>query len=179
MGAPRLPAILGRKTLDATTQGNLVLALGIGIGVLIAIWLVLTLIGVRVIGSNQVGVVEKWWSTSGSLKDKIIAVDGEAGYQPDVLRAGIHLLSPLLYRVHRYPLVTIPQGQIGYIFARDGRALRPDQTLAEVVECANFQDTRAFLAAGGQKGPQRAILREGTYAFNLAQFIVITEQGAF
>jgi len=30
------------------------------------------------------------------------------------------------------------------------------------------------LQNGGQKGPQRGILREGTYAINLAQFIVIT-----
>ncbi len=34
---------------------------------------------------------------------------------------------------------------------------------------------KAFIEAGGQRGPQRQILREGTYAFNLAQFIVITE----
>ncbi len=165
--------------MDLKALNDLVVPLAVVIGVLVVIWLLIQLIGIRVIGSNQVGVVEKWWSRRGSLKDKIIAVNGEAGFQPDVLRAGIHLLSPVLYRVHRYPLVTIPQGQVGYIFARDGRALRPDQTLAEVVDSANFQDTRAFLAAGGQKGPQRAILREGTYAFNLAQFIVITEQGAF
>jgi hypothetical protein len=30
---------------------------------------------------------------------------------------------------------------------------------------------------GGQKGPQRKILREGTYAINLAQFVVLTQQG--
>jgi len=33
-----------------------------------------------------------------------------------------------------------------------------------------------FLKNGGQRGPQRRILREGTYAFNLVQFIVITEE---
>jgi hypothetical protein len=35
---------------------------------------------------------------------------------------------------------------------------------------------KAFLKNGGQRGPQRRILREGTYAFNLVQFIVITEE---
>lgn len=39
----------------------------------------------------------------------------------------------------------------------------------------NFQDVRAFLANEGQKGPQRMILRFGTYAINIAQFVVITE----
>ena len=38
-----------------------------------------------------------------------------------------------------------------------------------------FQDARDFLLNGGQRGPQRGIIREGTYAFNLAQFIIITE----
>ncbi len=165
--------------MDLSSASGLLAPLAVVAGILVAAWLVFIIVGVRIIGPGQVGVVEKWWSRHGSLKDRIIADKGEAGFQPDVLRAGVHLLSPLIYRVHRYPLVTIPQGQIGYVFARDGRALRPDQTLAEVVECANFQDTRAFLQASGQKGPQRAILREGTYAFNLAQFIVITEQGAF
>jgi uncharacterized membrane protein YqiK len=142
-------------------------------------WFVWKLIGFRIIGSSQVGVVEKWWSPKGSLKDKIIALNGEAGFQPEVLRAGIHLRSPFMYRVHTYPLVTIPQGAIGYVFARDGIALEPQQTLGSVISCDNFQDARGFLMGGGQKGPQRAILREGTYAFNLAQFIVLTNQGAF
>jgi len=142
-------------------------------------WFIWKLLGIRIIGSNQVGVVEKWWSTKGSLRDKIVALQGEAGFQPEVLRAGLHLRSPFMYRVHTYPLVTIPQGAIGYVFARDGVSMLPQQTLGAVVACDNFQDARAFLVAGGQKGPQRSILREGTYAFNLAQFIVLTEQGAF
>jgi uncharacterized membrane protein YqiK len=147
--------------------------------VLFLAWFIWKLIGFRIIGSSQVGVVEKWWSPKGSLKDKIVALNGEAGFQPEVLRAGIHLRSPFMYRVHTYPLVTIPQGAIGYVFARDGIAMEPQQTLGRVVACDNFQDTRGFLTGGGQKGPQRAILREGTYAFNLAQFIVLTNQGAF
>jgi uncharacterized membrane protein YqiK len=36
------------------------------------------------------------------------------------------------------------------------------------------EDVAAFLKAGGQKGPQRMILREGTYALNVAQFAIIT-----
>ena len=70
------------------------------------------------------------------------------------------------------PLVTIPQGEIGYIFARDGQSLPPTQSLASNVRAHDFQDVAAFLRAGGQKGPQRMILREGTYAINLALFVV-------
>lgn len=138
--------------------------------------LIFKILGLRIIGTNEVGVVEKWWSPKGNLKDgKFIALNGEAGFQPDVLRTGIHFKSCLIYKVEKCPLVTIPQGQIGYVFARDGEPLKETQTLGRVVECANYQDTRAFLANGGQKGPQRAILREGTYAFNLSAFVILTE----
>ncbi len=44
----------------------------------------------------------------------------------NVLRGGLHYLMPIQYVVHMAPLVTIPQGKIGYIFARDGRLLDPD-----------------------------------------------------
>ena len=37
----------------------------------------------------------------------------------------------------------------------------------------------AFLNNGGQRGPQRRILREGTYAINLVQFVVITEERVY
>lgn len=143
------------------------------------LWLILKVIGIRVIRSDQIGIVEKWWSPKGSLKDAIIALHGEAGYQPEVLRGGIHFKSPFMYRVKVMPLITIPQGKIGYVFARDGQALPPEQTLGSLVECSNFQDVRAFMANGGQKGPQRAIVREGTYALNLAQFMVITESHVY
>ncbi len=137
--------------------------------------LIFKILGLRVIDSNEVAVIEKWWSMKGSLKDSIIALHGEAGYSPDLLRGGIHFKSVLMYKIHKYPLITIPQGQIAYIFARDGMPLAPTQTLGKVVpEANNFQSVHGFLQNGGQRGPQRGILREGTYAINLAQFIVIT-----
>jgi uncharacterized membrane protein YqiK len=131
---------------------------------------------VRYISNDRLGVQEKLWSTGGSIEEGLIALHGEAGYAPEVLRGGFHFFWPFQYRVHRVPLVTIPQGQIGYVFARDGAALPPTQTLASNEKAADFQDTRGFLEAGGQKGPQRKILREGTYAINLAQFIVLTRE---
>jgi len=137
--------------------------------------LIFKVFGLRVINSNEVAVVEKWWSLKGSLKDAIIALNKEAGYSPDLLRGGIHFKSVFMYKIHRYPLITVPQGQIAYIFARDGQPLSPTQTLGKIIpEANNFQNVRGYLQNGGQRGPQRGILREGTYAINLAQFIVIT-----
>jgi uncharacterized membrane protein YqiK len=109
------------------------------------------------------------------VKAGLIALDGEAGYQPDVLRGGLHFMLPFQYRVHSVQLVTIPQGQMGYVFARDGQPLPPTQTLAMApAGGVDFADAPRFLRSGGQRGPQRAILREGTYAINLGQFVVLT-----
>ncbi len=137
--------------------------------------LVLLLLTVRFIPNNRVGLVEKVFSAKGSLKSGLIALHGEAGFQPEVLRGGIHLLMPFQYRVHTVRLITIPQGKIGYVFARDGVPLDGGQVLGRLTESNNFQDVRAFLKNEGQRGPQRQILREGTYAINLAQFVVITQ----
>ncbi len=149
-----------------------VLETAIALGVLA---FVLFLSGFRYIPNNRVGVVEKRFSAHGSVEHGLIALAGEAGFQPDVLRGGIHYLAPFAYRVHIQPLVTIAQGKIGYVFARDGKPLAPVQALASNVTAKDFLDVKGFLAAGGQRGPQRMILREGTYAINLAQFVVVTD----
>jgi uncharacterized membrane protein YqiK len=151
---------------------------------ILAAWLM-----VRYIPNQQVGVVEKLWSRKGSVPEgRIIALDGEAGYQADLLRGGLHFgLWRWQYRVHKVSLVTIPQGQIGYVYARDGDPLPPSQTLARVAPCNNFQDARAFLGetadterpSAGQRGRQRGVLREGVYAINPALFVVITEDAVY
>jgi len=129
---------------------------------------------VRYIPNTKVAIVEKIFSFKGSIKSGLIALNGEAGFQPQVLRGGWHFFVPFMYNVHIMPLVTIPQGKIGYVFARDGIPLSSTQALAANNKASNFQDVREFITKGGQKGPQRLILREGTYAINLAQFVVIT-----
>jgi uncharacterized membrane protein YqiK len=52
------------------------------------------------------------------LEERIIALNGEAGYQPQVLRGRIHFLSPLMYKIHKGPFVTVPQGEIAYVFQK-------------------------------------------------------------
>ncbi len=147
----------------------------IALGVIV---LLVLLSGIRFIPNNRIGIVEKRFG-SRTLKSGFIALKGEAGYQPNVLRGGLHFLMPIQYRVHIVPLVTIAQGKIGYIFARDGEPLSAMQVLATNVTANDFQNVTAFLNNGGQRGPQRQILREGTYAINLSQFIVITEERVY
>src|SRR5262245_26461825 len=145
----------------------------LGLGVLVVVFL---LAGIRFIPNNKVGIVEMRISPLGSLDKGVIALKGEAGFQPGMLRGGLHYLLPIQYDVHIVPLVTIPQGKIGYVFARDGQLLPPSQALASNATATDFQDVASLLQKGGQRGPQRKISREGTYALNLAQFVVITEE---
>jgi uncharacterized membrane protein YqiK len=164
----------------------------LGLGVLCLVLLALLgseFMGMRYIPNNRVGIIEKLWSRSGSVTEgRFIALGGEAGFQADVLRGGFHFgLWRWQFRIHKLSLVTVPQGKIGYIYARDGEPLQPSQTLGRVVTCNNFQDARAFLgevtgeenAVPGQRGRQRAIMREGVYAINLALFMVITEDTVY
>jgi uncharacterized membrane protein YqiK len=135
----------------------------------------------RYIPNNQVGIVEKLWSPRGSIDSGFIALNGEAGFEPEVLRGGIHVLFPFMYRIHRSDLVTVGQGQIAYVFARDGAPLGASQVLGanDSDDKADFQNARKFLLGGGQKGPQRKILREGTYAINTTQFAIVTEDRVY
>ena len=125
--------------------------------------------------------------SSGSVPEgRIIALNGEAGYQADLLRGGIHFgCGGGSTASTRCALVTVPQGKIGYVYARDGEPLPPSQTLGRVVAVqqlpgrprvpARRRRGRRQRAARGQRGRQRAILREGVYAINPALFVVITE----
>lgn len=155
------------------------LVVGLAVG-LVAFWLCF-----RWIPNDRIGVVEKWWSLAGSVPEgRILALGSEAGYRSDVLRGGLHFgYWRWQYAIHSVPLVTIPEGRIGYVFARDGVPLPPAQTLGRVVGCNNFQDARAFLGGAtggaGQRGRQRAILREGVYAINPTLFTVISDNGVF
>ena len=135
----------------------------------------------RYIPNNQVGIVEKLWTTKGSIQGGFIALHGEAGYEPEVLRGGLHVFFPFMYRIHKSDLVTVGQGKIAYVFARDGAPLGASQVLGanDSEDKSDFQDARRFLLGGGQKGPQRKILREGTYAINTTQFAIITDERVY
>ena len=132
--------------------------LSLGLFVLLFVaWL-----AVRYVPNDCAAIVEKLWSPSGSVPEgRIIALDGEAGYQAELLRGGVHFgYWRGQYRIHKVRLVTIGQGKIGYVYARDGESLTSSQTLARVAPSNNFQDARMFLggdgsasAVKGQRGP--------------------------
>ena len=151
------------------------------LAVLVFLFCLPRLLGIVYIPHTQVGIIEKIWSSKGSLREgQIIARNGEAGFQARFLRGGIHFgLYPWQYRIHKEPLVSVAEGKMAYVYARDGVPLEPIQTLGRNVDSNHFQDAARFLDAQGQRGRQRGILREGVYAINLALFVIITEERVF
>jgi uncharacterized membrane protein YqiK len=155
-------------------------------GILAAVILVILLekmllryfFGTVIVAKDQIGIVNKKWVLMGShrtLPDgAIVALSGEAGLQADTLAPGIHFgLWAWQYSVTLAPFTTIDKNQIGIVEARDGKALSKGRVLAAAVECNSFQNTRAFLANGGERGPQISVIPPGTYRINTAMFTVL------
>lgn len=137
--------------------------------------------GLVIVSETQVGIVVKKFSLKGrSLPaGRLIALEGEAGYQADTLAPGWHWgYFPWQYSVIKEPAIVVPQGEIALLVAADGGSIPPERILAKVVACDNFQDARKFLASGGEKGRQMGFITAGTYRINTALFKVITAANA-
>jgi uncharacterized membrane protein YqiK len=131
------------------------------------------------ISERQVGVIVKKFSTRNLPPGRLIALNGEAGYQADTLAPGLHLgYWRWQYVIHKVPVTMIPQGEIGLIVSAEGAPIPSHRMLGKVVDCDNFQNARKYLVNGGEKGRQLGILTAGTYRINTALFTVITSVNA-
>jgi uncharacterized membrane protein YqiK len=129
------------------------------------------------IDNDSFGVIERRWSLKGAPQNAgFMALQGGAGFLPGTIKGGWHAFTPFQYKVHKQKLITVRS--IGYLFARTGAPLAEGQALAAWPENTDPGDAAAFLKNGGQNGPQRRILRAGTYAINTALFVVLTDEGA-
>ncbi len=139
--------------------------------------LVLRIFGVVIIPNDSIGIVNKKFVIFGSnrtLPDgKIVALNGEAGIQADTLAPGVHyFLWPWQYSVEQEDFVTIKEGMIGVVDSRDGIPMAAGRVLGTSVACDSFQNARAFLTNGGERGPQLAVIPPGTYRINTQLFDV-------
>jgi len=137
-----------------------------------------SLLGIVFIPENKTGIVVKKFVLFGTYKNlpegRIIATQGEAGYQAQMLPPGLHFLKwPWQYSIEKIPFTLIPEGKLGLIEAKDGQQLDSGHITARTVDCNKFQDAILFLNNGGQKGPQRSFLTPGTYRINTALFTVL------
>jgi uncharacterized membrane protein YqiK len=156
-------------------------AVAIVVGLLILVLGSSWIFGLMIIGPKEVGVVTKIFDRSGKRlpQGKLIALNGEAGFQADTLAPGLYWGKwPWMYRVIKVPFVFIPAGQIGLVVAQDGASIPSERILGKVVQSDNFQNARTFLTNGGEKGRQLGMLTAGTYRINTALFTIITAQNA-
>lgn len=131
--------------------------------------------GMVIVPEDKIGLVTKKFVLFGANKQlpegKIIALNGEAGYQAETLAPGLYWgYWVWQYSIDMAGLTIIPKGKIGLLSAKDGKPLPTGSILARHVECDNFQDTRAFLNSGGQRGKQVGYLNNGVYRINTFLF---------
>lgn len=133
------------------------------------------------IGQTEVGLVTKKWSKSKLPDDNPVALNGEAGYQADLLMPGLRFKLWPLYKVEKFPWVQVPAGEIGVVISQIGTSL-PIGAKSAIYknEFGNFSNLRDFLTKGGQKGVQRPVLVPGTLApIHPIGFLVITSGAVF
>jgi uncharacterized membrane protein YqiK len=134
--------------------------------------------GLWMIRETQAGLVVKRFGpalTSG----RIIALNGEAGYQARLLAPGWHLgLWRWQFKVIKVPVTIVRPGEIALVVAAAGEAIPAERVLARAVACDNFQDAEAFLRNHGERGRQIAFLTAGTYRINPALFEVVMPANA-
>ncbi|HKE91972.1 MAG TPA: SPFH domain-containing protein, partial [Gemmatimonadales bacterium] len=138
---------------------------------------VLRLFGVVIVPEDSVGIVTKRFVLLGSTRTlpdgRIIALRGEAGIQADTLAPGLHWwLWPWQYATTLQRFVVLPEGSIGIVEARDGAPIAVGRVLGKRVSCDSFQNARAFLSNGGERGPQLAVIPPGSYRINTALFVI-------
>ncbi|HVP04503.1 MAG TPA: SPFH domain-containing protein [Dehalococcoidia bacterium] len=98
---------------------------------------------------------------------------GQKGPQIDILPPGKYRINTYLFRISTDAVITVTQGQVGIVTARDGEPITPGRLLAHKVQGHQaFQDGEMFLANGGQIGPQIEAILPGRYRINTDLFNV-------
>src|ERR1041385_5033806 len=128
-----------------------------------AIVIILLLILIRVanvfryIPNNQVGIVEKTWAPKGSITAGFIALHGEAGFEPEILRGGIHVFWPFTYRIHKSDLVTVGPDRLRVRARRHAARALAGARRQRHRRQIGFPGRAPLSHRGGQKGPQRKV----------------------
>jgi len=151
--------------------------IAVAIVLLVCYRFVLWLCGVIIVPDDSVGMVTKKFVLFGSHRSlpdgRIVALNGEAGFQATTLSPGLHIgLWPWQYAVDLAAFLTVPQGKVGAVEACDGRPLLSGRMVAREVACDSFQDASSFLTGGGERGPQMTVIPPGTYRINSLLFKV-------
>ncbi|MCP4395250.1 MAG: hypothetical protein GY804_13430 [Alphaproteobacteria bacterium] len=135
------------------------------------------------VDADEVGHMKKIYGFSELSGGRILAVNGEKGFQAKILRPGFHFepLITVINDVEIKPMIEVPAGYYGRIVTADGRPLSDDAIMADPWDEKEFTkmlDASYFISpskdglARGQKGLQLSILKPGKYPLNLYLFRV-------
>jgi uncharacterized membrane protein YqiK len=152
----------------------------VAVGLLIGFLALVVLGSFRFIGPTEVGLVTKRIGRKlGS--EQILALNGEAGYQANLLMPGLRFKLWPVFGVRRHDWVQVPPDHIGLVIAQVGtRVPTGAKSAVYKSEFGSFADVRAFLDGGGQRGVQRPVLPPGTTApIHPVGFIVVTSERVF
>jgi regulator of protease activity HflC (stomatin/prohibitin superfamily) len=120
-----------------------------------------------VVGGAQMAVLERRWFGKDMPLGRVVAMPNEVGIQARILPPGLHMLIPFLYRVEKYPMVSIGENEVGQVESVDGVPVAPGKIFGPVTLGHNlFQEGELFLRNNGSKGPQVQILPPGIYRIN-------------
>src|SRR5262249_16386646 len=98
---------------------------------------------------------------------------GIRGTQLRIVTQGPYFFHPGLFKVKPINGTGIKPGNVGVVTARDGKPLEPGQILGKrVAGHDHYQNAAAFIAGGGQTGPQIEQIPPGTYNINTEVFDV-------
>ncbi len=133
------------------------------------------------IGASEIGLVTKRLGLKKLKDDNPIAFNGEAGYQADLLMAGLRFKLWPVYGVKKHSWVQVPAGEIAVVVAQVGKPL-PIGNKSGIYnpQFGNFSNVRAFIEGNGEKGVQRPVLPPGTLVpIHPVAFLVLTARQAY
>src|ERR1043165_6860843 len=117
-------------------------ALIVGIPLLVLLFYKLILrvfFGLVIVPEDRIGLVTKKFvlvGKQGLPEGRIIAIDGEAGFQAQTLAPGVYFGKWFWqYSITFQPFTIIPTGKIGLVLAKDGAELETGSILARKVAC--------------------------------------------
>jgi len=118
----------------------------------IILLLLLAIPSIRRIGPNEVGLLIKRFGLRKLTGDNPIALQGEAGYQADLLMPGWRLAFWIIYAVEKRPWVQVPAGEIGVVIAQVGKPLPIGAKSARFQPAfGNFTSLRNFIVNEGTR----------------------------
>src|SRR6187397_435549 len=91
-------------------------------------------LGAVMITERQVGIIVKRFGSRSLAPGRLVALDGESGYQADTLAPGLHFgYWPWQYRIIKVPVTVVPQGEIALVIAAAGAAIPAERILGRIV----------------------------------------------